>query len=213
MSYAFRIVNVFAEIAARRQSARACSRTARGLDDATMQALALQFNLSETTFVLPSTRRDRARAHLHADVRDAVRRPSDARHARTSCATLARRRRSRDARDEGRASSRSTADGDVWTLQANAPKHRAPDGVAARELAAMLGLAAPTSPSPPLWVDTGLRAARDPARDRSTPFGARRRRRTRSRRTAATASARWRTCSRAKATACSRASSSPSTAR
>ena len=28
---------------------------ARGLDDATMQALALQFNLSETTFVLPST--------------------------------------------------------------------------------------------------------------------------------------------------------------
>src|SRR5437660_1119374 len=28
----------------------------RGLDDATMQALALQFNLSETTFVLPSER-------------------------------------------------------------------------------------------------------------------------------------------------------------
>ena len=28
----------------------------RGLDDATMQALALQFNLSETTFVLPSRR-------------------------------------------------------------------------------------------------------------------------------------------------------------
>ena len=29
---------------------------ARGLDTATMQSLALQFNLSETTFVLPSTR-------------------------------------------------------------------------------------------------------------------------------------------------------------
>ena len=34
------------------------------------------------------------------------------------------------------------ADGDVWTLQANAPKHRAPDGVAGATLAAMLGLAA-----------------------------------------------------------------------
>src|SRR5450432_3211474 len=28
------------------------------LDDATMQALALQFNLSETTFILPATARD-----------------------------------------------------------------------------------------------------------------------------------------------------------
>ena len=47
------------------------------------------------------------------------------------------------------------ADGDVWTLKANAPKHRAP--VASRaELAAMLSLAeGDLAPAPPLWIDTG----------------------------------------------------------
>src|SRR5207249_1907651 len=50
---AFRIVNVFAE---ERLSGNplAIFEDGRGLSDATMQALALQFNLSETTFVLPS---------------------------------------------------------------------------------------------------------------------------------------------------------------
>ena len=53
-SYAFRIVNVFAE---ERLGGNplAVFEDGRGLDDATMQALALQFNLSETTFILPST--------------------------------------------------------------------------------------------------------------------------------------------------------------
>ena len=37
-----------------------------GLDTATMQALARQFNLSETTFLLPSQQGHRAGAHLHA---------------------------------------------------------------------------------------------------------------------------------------------------
>ena len=78
--YAFRIVNVFAE-SPLAGNPLCVFEDGDGLDDATMQALALQFNLSETTFVLPSDRqRDRARAHLHADVRDAVRRTSDARH-------------------------------------------------------------------------------------------------------------------------------------
>ena len=43
-----------------------------------MQSLAAEFNLTETTFVLPSADPDRARAHLHAR-RDAVRRPSQCR--------------------------------------------------------------------------------------------------------------------------------------
>src|SRR5208282_5965287 len=53
--YAFRIVNVFAE---ERLAGNplAVFEDGRDLDDATMQALALQFNLSETTFILPSTR-------------------------------------------------------------------------------------------------------------------------------------------------------------
>ena len=56
--------------------------------------------------------------------------------------------------------------------------------------------------APPLWVDTGSRAARDPARvvRRRAPRRAEGRRD--AARTAATASARWPTSSRAKATAC-----------
>src|SRR5690348_15918472 len=50
---AFRIVNVFAE-SPLAGNPLAVIEDAGGLDDATMQALALQFNLSETTFVLPS---------------------------------------------------------------------------------------------------------------------------------------------------------------
>lgn len=51
--FAFRIVNVFAE---ERLAGNplAVFENARGLSDADMQALALQFNLSETTFILPS---------------------------------------------------------------------------------------------------------------------------------------------------------------
>src|SRR5258708_34105596 len=58
--YAFRIVNVFAE-APLAGNPLAVFQDGRGLDDVTMQALALQFNLPETTFVLPSTR---ATAHV-----------------------------------------------------------------------------------------------------------------------------------------------------
>jgi predicted PhzF superfamily epimerase YddE/YHI9 len=52
--YAFRIVNVFAE---ERLGGNplAVVEDGRALDDATMQAIALQFNLSETTFILPSS--------------------------------------------------------------------------------------------------------------------------------------------------------------
>jgi len=52
--YTFRIVNVFAQT--RLGGNPLCVfEDARGLDGPTMQAIALQFNLSETTFVLPSS--------------------------------------------------------------------------------------------------------------------------------------------------------------
>ncbi|HZI83668.1 MAG TPA: PhzF family phenazine biosynthesis protein, partial [Casimicrobiaceae bacterium] len=59
-SYAFRILNVFAE---ERLGGNplAVFEDGRGLDEPTMQALALQFNLSETTFILPSAK---ATAHV-----------------------------------------------------------------------------------------------------------------------------------------------------
>lgn len=54
--YAFRIVNVFGtEDDAFSGNPLCVFENAEGMDEATMLALAVQFNLSETTFVLPST--------------------------------------------------------------------------------------------------------------------------------------------------------------
>ena len=151
--YRFRIVNVFAE-SPLAGNPLAVFEDARGLSDETMQALALQFNLSETTFVLRSdaaTRRVRIftptfempfAGHPTLGTAHVVRKIANAGDSVT-LEMLA-----------GNIPVR--ADGDVWTLTANAPKHRAPD--ASRDaLASMLGLAPDDlDPSwPPLWVDTG----------------------------------------------------------
>jgi len=54
---AFRIVNVFTQSGGRLTGNPLCVfENGASLDTATMQALARQFNLSETTFVLPSSR-------------------------------------------------------------------------------------------------------------------------------------------------------------
>jgi trans-2,3-dihydro-3-hydroxyanthranilate isomerase len=53
-SLRFRLVNVFAEDSCWSGNALAVIEDARDLTDEEMQAIALQFNLSETTFVLPS---------------------------------------------------------------------------------------------------------------------------------------------------------------
>ena len=54
---------------------------AEGLDDARMQAIAAEFNLSETVFVFEPRNADQhgAREDLHAEARIALRRPSDSR--------------------------------------------------------------------------------------------------------------------------------------
>jgi len=151
--YRFRIVNVFAD-APLAGNPLAVFEDARGLSDETMQALALQFNLSETTFVLPSgvaTRRVRiftptfempfaghptlGTAHVVRAIANAGDRVTLEMHA-------------------GNIPVR--ADGDVWTLTANAPKHRTPDA-SHEALASMLGLASADidASQPPLWVDTG----------------------------------------------------------
>ncbi|HZQ60501.1 MAG TPA: PhzF family phenazine biosynthesis protein [Casimicrobiaceae bacterium] len=150
--YAFRIVNVFAE-ATLAGNPLCVFEDARGLDAATMQAIALQFNLSETTFILPS---ERASAHVRIFT------PSFempfAGHPTLGTAHVVR--------SIGRAGDALTlemkagiipvrADADVWTLQANAPRHR-PANASREELAAMLGLQREdVSDRPALWVDTG----------------------------------------------------------
>src|ERR1700674_2486921 len=56
-AYAYRIVNVFTQGRAPLSGNPLCVfERAQTLDAASMQALALQFNLSETTFILPSER-------------------------------------------------------------------------------------------------------------------------------------------------------------
>ena len=154
-AYAFRIVNVFAETPLA-GNPLAVFEDARGMDDATMQALALQFNLSETTFVLPSSRAS-ARVRIFTPTFEMP----FAGHPTLGTAHVVRALTQRGDRItlEMRAGIIPVeAHGDVWTLQANAPRHRAVSATRA-ELAAMLVLAeadvAPDPATPPLWVDTG----------------------------------------------------------
>ncbi len=123
---------------------------ARGLDEATMQALALQFNLSETTFVLPSSA---------ATARVRIFTPSFempfAGHPTLGTAHVVR-----SLTAGGDAVTLEmlagvipvTAQGDVWTLAANAPRYRAVAATRA-DLAAMLGIletdVAPDPAAPP----------------------------------------------------------------
>jgi PhzF family phenazine biosynthesis protein len=148
----YRLVNVFAE-SPLEGNPLCVFEDGRGLETATMQALALQFNLSETTFVLPSRSCTAAvriftptfempfAGHPTLGTAHVVR-------TLTGCGdavTLEMR--------AGRIP--VTARRDRWTLEAVAPRHRAATGTAA-ELATMLGLDEPDlGPGPPLWVDAG----------------------------------------------------------
>ncbi len=148
---AFRLVNVFAE-SPLAGNPLCVFEDGNGLDDTTMQALALQFNLSETTFILPSTQAT-ARVRIFTPTFEM----SFAGHPTLGTAHVVR--------DLAGAGDHVTlemkagnipvaASGDTWTLEANAPKHRAP-AATRDELATMLGLDLTDLADPPLWVDTG----------------------------------------------------------
>ena len=134
--YAFRIVNVFAE-SPLAGNPLAVFEDARGMDDATMQSLALQFNLSETTFVLPSTAAT-ARVRIFTP---AFEMPFAGHPTLGSAHVVRATRAGGDALtlDMKAGVIPVSAIGDVWTLQANAPTHRAPTA-SASELATMLDL-------------------------------------------------------------------------
>jgi len=154
--YAFRIVNVFAETPLG-GNPLAVFEDGRSFDDATMQALALQFNLSETTFILPSERAT-ARVRIFTPTFEMP----FAGHPTLGTAHVVRA-----LAGEGDSVTLEMiagvipvdARGDTWMLQANAPRTR-PVAASRAELAAMLALAeseiAPASAKPPLWVDTGV---------------------------------------------------------
>ncbi|NUP08051.1 MAG: PhzF family phenazine biosynthesis protein [Polyangiaceae bacterium] len=168
---AFRILNVFT-IAEQRLSGNplAVFEDGSGLSDAEMMALARQFNLSETTFILPADNAD-------ATARVRIFTPSYempfAGHPTLGTAHVVRQLR--DARDRVTLEMKVglvdvIARGDTWTLRtAKAPVVRKPTASKA-ELAAMLGLDADAVSEEPLWVDTGseqlvipLRSAEDVA--------------------------------------------------
>jgi trans-2,3-dihydro-3-hydroxyanthranilate isomerase len=125
-----------------------------GLDTETMQALARQFNLSETTFILPASS-----AAANAQVR--IFTPSYelpfAGHPTLGTADVCRSLELGD--DELRLEMKAgiipvSASGTRWTLSANAPGFRELP-VARERLATLLGLARSDIAERPLWVKSG----------------------------------------------------------
>jgi trans-2,3-dihydro-3-hydroxyanthranilate isomerase len=150
--YAFRIVNVFTREGRLTGNPLAVVEDAQGLDDATQQALARQFNLSETTFIFPSEKAN-ARVRIYTPAYEMP----FAGHPTLGTAHVVRSL-------EGTGDSLTlemqagiipvSAEGDRWTLQANAPKSR-PAAESPADLAQVLGIEASDVGSPVLWVSTG----------------------------------------------------------
>jgi trans-2,3-dihydro-3-hydroxyanthranilate isomerase len=152
-SYNYRVLNVFAIEGNQFSGNPLCVfEDARGLDDATMQALALQFNLSETTFIFPS---DKATASVRIFTPDFE--LPFAGHPTLGTAQVVR-----EVCKTGNAVMLEMKAGiipvnavsDTWALQANAPSWRKVEATQT-QLADMLGVNAGDIANEPLWVNTG----------------------------------------------------------
>lgn len=148
---AYRIVNVFTRGTPLSGNPLAVFEDGSSLDDATLQALARQFNLSETTFILPSQR---------ATARVRIFTPSYempfAGHPTLGTAHVVRALRGGDsiALEMKAGIIPVNANGDRWTLQAVEPRSRAFE-MARSELEQILGLEAGDVAEWPLWVSAG----------------------------------------------------------
>lgn len=151
--YRFRILNVFAIAGERFSGNPLCVfEDARGMDDAAMQALALQFNLSETTFILPSSAAT-ARVRIFTPTFEMP----FAGHPTLGTAHVVREVMAAGDRLslEMKAGIIPVgAMGDEWTLQANAPRQRSAEASRA-QFAEMLGIAAEDVLDGARWVNTG----------------------------------------------------------
>ncbi|KAF0811963.1 Trans-2,3-dihydro-3-hydroxyanthranilate isomerase [Andreprevotia sp. IGB-42] len=149
-TYQYRIVNVFAETTYA-GNPLAVFEDARGLDDAAMQALARQLNLSETTFIFHS---DAANARVRIFT-PGYELPFAGHPTLGTAATLDRLHQLGGqvtlALEAGIIPVR--VDGERATLTANAPAYR--DAAPGDELAAALGLPAAAIVGTPRFVDTG----------------------------------------------------------
>lgn len=151
--YAYRLLNVFTSGNDKLSGNPLCVfEDGRGLDEHTMQALALQFNLSETTFILPS---DRATARVR--IFTPTFEMPFAGHPTLGTAHVVRLLQYKGDRvtlemQAGIIAVNAAAN--VWTLQAIAPTSRAVD-TPRSQLAAMLGLQADDIGERSLWVNAG----------------------------------------------------------
>lgn len=157
----FRLVNVFAE-SALAGNALAVFEDGSALSDEQMQALALQLNLSETTFLFPSTSAT-AKVRIFTPTFEMP----FAGHPTLGTAHVVRSLRASGKRltlEMQAGIIPVTADGDAWTLRANPPKAR--DVAASRaDLAQMLGLEEAEVGERAMWIDTGSEQLVVPLRD------------------------------------------------
>ena len=150
-AYAYRILNVFAREGRLTGNPLCVFEDGRGLDDETLQALARQFNLSETTFILPS-----ATATARVRIFTPAYEMPFAGHPTLGTAHVVRALKGGDAVTlEMKAGVIPVrAEGDTWTLEANAPRWREVAEPRA-QLASMLGLGEADLGERPLWVNAG----------------------------------------------------------
>jgi trans-2,3-dihydro-3-hydroxyanthranilate isomerase len=151
-TYRYRILNVFAREGRLTGNPLCVFEDGTGLDDATQQALARQFNLSETTFILPSTRAT-ARVRIYTPSYEMP----FAGHPTLGTAHVVRALE--DCGDAVALEMEAgvipvNATGDRWTLQAVEPRSRAVE-LSRAELARILGLEAADMAEWPLWVNAG----------------------------------------------------------
>jgi trans-2,3-dihydro-3-hydroxyanthranilate isomerase len=153
-SYAFRLLNVFASTTF--SGNQLCVfEDARGMDDATMLNLAAQFNLSETTFILPSDNAD-ARVRIFTPGYEM----KFAGHPTIGTSQVVR-----ELRQTGDALTLEfaagivpvQAQGDAWTFTAPCPGgvQTATPELDRADIAALVGLSADDLAADPIWVDTG----------------------------------------------------------
>ena len=152
MELRYRIVNVFAREGRLTGNPLCVFEDGSGLDDATMQALALQFNLSETTFILPA-----AKATARVRIFTPAYEMPFAGHPTLGTAHVVRSLKG--AGDAVALEMKAgiipvNAKGERWTLQAVEPRSRAME-VARAELEEILGLRPGDVGEWPLWVNAG----------------------------------------------------------
>ena len=156
MKLAYRLLNVFTVAGDRLSGNPLCVfEDGRGLETERMQALARQFNLSETTFVLPP---EQASATARVRIFTPDFEMPFAGHPTLGTAQVVRALTGagdRVALEMKAGLVEVRAEANRWTLRAaRAPTTRAP-GASPDALAAMVGLP-PGSVSHPLWVNTGV---------------------------------------------------------